>query len=239
MDRRFIGRAIFLRHGQSDYTEIFPDLTDEGKQTIVSSANKMKYAVKAHRDVMIISSPKSRALGSSFIIAEVLGYKGGIKKEPNISSFAIRDKERAKTILYDPLDTGRTLQDEFESRGGIVAVDLAYTHDPRYEDGKILEPRSEVRKRFYKYLAGLVRQLIACPLIPCIIHVSHYEVLYHFVESLFKLDYTRDQTLAHGEIIEVSFYDIGNNDIVEMDVKFRGKILTGVVFNHREEAIQQ
>lgn len=228
MNRRFIGRAIFLRHGQTDYTEIFPDLTEEGKQTIVSSANKMKYIVKAHRNTIIVSSLRSRALGSSFIIAEVLGYKGEIKKEPNISSAAIRDKERSKAIL-----------DEFMSQGGITAVDLAYTRDPRYEDGEILEPRSEVRKRFYNYLAGLVRQLITCQLIPCIILVSHYEVLYHFVGFLFKLDYTRDQTLAHGEIIEVSFYDIGNNDIVEMDVKFRGKMLTGVVFNHREEAIQQ
>lgn len=228
MDRRFIGRAIFLRHGQTDYTETFPDLTEEGKQTIVSSANKMKYIVKTHRNIMIVSSSRSRALGSSFIIAEVLGYKGEIKKEPNISLAAIRDKERFKAIIA-----------EFEPQGGVAAVDLAYTHDPRYEDGEILEPRSEVRKRFYKYLAGLVRQLITCPLILCIIHVSHYEVLYHFVEFLFKLDYTRDQTLAHGEIIDVSFYDIGNNDMVEMDVKFRGKMLTGVVFNHKEEAIQQ
>ncbi len=228
MNRRFIGRAIFLRHGQTDYTEIFPDLTEEGKQTIVSSANIMKHTVNIHRNMIIVSSPSSRALGSSFIIAEVLGYKDEIRKEPSISPTVFRDKERAKAIV-----------DEYMFQGGRPAVDLACTYDPRCEDGEIFEPRSEVRKRFYKYLTGLVRQLIACQLIPCIIHVSHYEVLYHFVEFLFKLDYTRDQTLAYGEIIDVSFYDIGDNDIVEMDVKFRGKMLTGVVFNHKEEAIQQ
>jgi len=225
MDRRFIGRAIFLRHGQTDYTDIFPDLTDEGKKTIANSAATLKNIV-GYQNLILVSSPSVRARGSMSIIARKLEYRDEIKIDNRISAVAQHNKEIAMAIF-----------NEHKSQGGILSADSAYSSDSRYEDERIFELRSRVKKRFYDYLSSLSRSLLIYSDTPCIINVSHYELLYHFVESIFKLDYKKDKTLGHGEIINVSFYDVGINDIVEMETVFRDKTVSGVFFNYKEGEI--
>ena len=57
MARRFLGRVIFLRHGQTKYTGVFPDLTYEGTVTIKKSGDLIKPFLDGSSNVVIISSP--------------------------------------------------------------------------------------------------------------------------------------------------------------------------------------
>ena len=228
MEKRFLGLVIFLRHGQTNYTDVFPDLTEEGIKTITNSAELLRPFVENHQNVMIIASPMARAQGSAAVIARVLGHKGKTRIEPNIQAAIVKDRMRAKAIFYEHL-----------KNGGMRALSVAYGTDPRYEDGEVIEPRSEVRKRFLGYLSKLVRRLFVSPNLPlCLIHVSHYETIYHVVESLFKLDYRKDEPLGHGEIIVVFIYDIGIECVVELDVTFRGKTLNRIFFDYKEKEVR-
>ena len=205
-----------MRHGQTEYTDIYPDLTPEGIRTIKRAALIIQSIVNEHHKLTIATSPMARAMGSTSIIAEALNCgKEKIRKEPDISAAVVRDEKEARAIL-----------DEYMLKVGVEGLCLAYGADPRFEDGKAIEPRSAVRERFLKYFASLIRQfLVNTGLLPCVIIISHYEFLYHFVESIFELNYKKDNPLGHGEVIEVSFFDIGIGNVVEMEVTFRKRTI--------------
>jgi len=227
MKRKMIGRAVFLRHGESDYTDIFPDLTKAGKKTILRSADAIKTIAGSPLQVSIASSPAVRAMGSAFIISGVLGFAEEAKQIPLLGPVGLRDEIKAKSLFF-----------EFVANGGMKGLCASYGTDPRCEDGLIVEPRSEVQKRFYKYLGMFARSLLASDSKNSfVVHVSHYEVLYHLVETVFWLDYEDDPPLGHGEIILISFYDTGHEEWVEMDIIFRRKTAKQVIFNHKEEKI--
>lgn len=220
MVRRFLGQVILLRHGQSEYTNIYPDITYNGVKTIVNSANLIKSLLNGDSNVVIITSPMIRAKGSADIIAKIIEYRGKIKEVPAIGGAIVKNKKQ-----------GRAIFDEYMAKGGIRALDKGYGTDPRYEKNpSVIEPRSEIRKRFFEYFAKLIvgllqrQQLWQQPPLH-LICVSHYETLYYFVEHLFKLDYTKDEPLGHGEIIVVSVFDLGikNTSVVEIEVTFRKK----------------
>lgn len=228
MARRFLGLVIFLRHGQTEYTDVFPDLTEEGVKTIAKSAELLKPFLGHCQNVVIIASPMARAHGSAAVIAKILGYKDKIRLEPNIQSAAIKDWLRAKALFH-----------EHVSSGGMRALSVAYGTDPRYEDGQVIEPRSEVRKRFLGYFSRLVRRMFISPSLPlCLIHVSHYETIYHIVESLFNLDYQKDEPLGHGEIIALSIYDVGIENVVELEATFREKTVRKKFFDYKDKEIK-
>jgi broad specificity phosphatase PhoE len=150
MTRKFVGRAIFLRHGQTEYTDVFPDLTEEGKASIKAAGRKISGLVKDTKKVILVSSPRPRALGSAAIIRDTLGNEWcNVIVNPDISSVTIIDKERSQVIFK-----------EYLSSGGKTAVDLSYTHDPRYEDSSVFETRSAVQQRFFRYLTSLAKEML-------------------------------------------------------------------------------
>ncbi|MBI1866424.1 MAG: histidine phosphatase family protein [Candidatus Staskawiczbacteria bacterium] len=191
MARRFLGRVILLRHGQSECTNVYPDITDEGMETITKSANSIKPLLGNNPNVVIITSPMARAKGSADIIAKTIGYSGIIKEAP-----AIR-----------------------------------------------IESISKIRKIFFEYFARMVKCLLKNGKVPLnLICVSHLETLYHFVDQLPELDY-KNNPLDHGEIIEVSVFDIGidNTRVVEIEVTFRKKTIgrtKRILFDYEEMIIR-
>jgi len=211
VDRIFIGQAVFLRHGESEYTGVFPDLTDEGGKTIQKSSVAIE---KIRSDfpenlTTLISSPAARAQGSASIIAQRMAIKR-VGRVPLLGPTQVKDKER-----------GRPVFQEYLVAGGIRSLCIAYDTDSRFEDGIIFEPRSEVRKRFYRYLAMLAQCMRVVSFNHFVVAVSHYEVLYSFVEELFKLDYARISPLNHGELIRVLFHRTEESNEVALDVLFR------------------
>ncbi len=226
MSGKLIGKAVFLRHGESNYTDAFPDLTETGRRTIRRSAEEIRAIKNRHcGSFAIVSSPAVRAKGSAGILADALPYTDGIREAPLLGPVLVIDRQQ-----------GRALYNSYISIGGMQSLCIAYGCDIRFEDGKILEPRSSVRERFYKYLGMLVRDFLTCGRMAFVAHISHYETLFHFVEAVFHLDYRREDPLQHGELILVDFCGEDGSSLVEMNVRFRRRA-ANIVFDHQLEAV--
>jgi len=224
MLNKFLGQVGFLRHGESGYTNVYPDLTPEGIKTIKKSALLIPF-FNGNRNIEIFSSPKTRAIGSVDIITKMLSIKQRYQIAPALSAVEIKDEEKAKKLFAEV------------SQGGGSALSIAYNTDPRFEDGIILESRSEVKKRFFSFFSDLTKWFavnMSWPL--SVIAVSHYEVLYHFVEGAFKLDYEKDAPLGYGEIIMINIYESKARNTVIIEIVFRGK-KTEMFFNYRKGKI--
>lgn len=225
MTKRFLCRAIFLRHGQSDYTGDLPDLTSDGVETIRKSAIAIEPLTIGFKEVAIVSSPTPRAFGSADIIARKLGYKKSICQEPALQAAVVKDMAIASALFKEHAKNGD--------------VRKFYMTNPCYEDSCIIEPRSEVRKRFFCYFTKMIRYLLinlSAPL--CVIHVCHYENLYHLVEYLFELDFAKDEPLECGEIIVISIYYSEEQNTIEVTACFRGRKSPLRIFNCKEKAFQ-
>lgn len=175
---------FFLRHGKTEYTNIFPDLTEEGKREAEQSADHILEIMEGSEDLKIISSPLPRALGTASIIANKLGYHSDIKEENAIRCMDFYDEEKAFAIWQS-----------FPSARG---VDKAYDTDKRFETGEYVEKRSDIKRRIFGYLRSVLEELILDNLSDFTIHVSHYEVLCNLV-SIFELK----EPLIHGEVIRI------------------------------------
>lgn len=216
------GPVFWVRHGQTDYTDVFPDLTDTGKKLLRMRAEEIRGDLSG-RHAALITSPTVRTRGSASVIAQVLGYRGKIRIEPDIASAVVRDKIR-----------GMELFNEYVKRGDHDGLAIAYSTDPRYEDPSIFEPRSEVKARFYRYLARVIRRLLRYRPDFCLVHISHYEFLYHFVERVFELDYTKDRPLSFAEMFSIVFCESEYENIVKVSARFRGQNMGGIFFDYKK-----
>jgi len=226
MTKTVIGRAVFIRHGETEYTDNFPDLTDAGRETIKRAAVKIrKIHSLRHEPLRIMSSPSPRALGTAAIISQIMGCDQRVIKAPLLSPAGVRDRQRGAEIF-----------NEHVGNGGFRQLSACYGSDQRYEDPAIFEPRTQVVSRFYEYLGQLVRNLLAGTRPLFVVCVSHYEVLYHLVETSLSLDYAKDNPLTFGETTLMSFYDIGPGSKVEVCLTFRDRS-QNMVFDYKKSVI--
>lgn len=206
-----LGKLVFLRHGQTAYTDIFPDLTGDGIVTAKEAAKRIKPVIDGLHPVMI-SSPRPRARGTGHFIKIALGHRGEILIDDRIRAADVYDKKAGWAIYQEHV------------KGGSDHLSIMYSRDPRYDDSAICEPRWSVKKRFYEYLEFALKIYLKNRKIGrgcCLIHTTHYEFLYHFVETLFALDYTKDRPLLHGEIIVLTVFATDKRDIFAIQVEFR------------------
>ncbi|MBI2637905.1 MAG: histidine phosphatase family protein, partial [Candidatus Sungbacteria bacterium] len=147
---RIIGKVTIMRHGQTEYTEEYPDLTELGKEQIAESARKIKGGIGPEDDVLVVSSPAVRAQGSADIVRGELG---------------IEEKRILKSLrpikANDPVEFKRTF-DEFWGPGGFKIEEIAkwdrfYAADPRFENRpEVQEPRSNPEKRSLRGLNKVI-----------------------------------------------------------------------------------
>src|SRR5438552_1204464 len=94
-----IGRITLLRHGQTKYTDQYPDLTELGQETIAKTAEQIALGIKSKEGLRILSSPTVRAQGTAGIIKEKIGHMDEIKVQPSLGMNRIKDKEKAQAIF--------------------------------------------------------------------------------------------------------------------------------------------
>lgn len=83
----------------------------------------------------------------------------------------------------------------------------------------------------YGYLATLVHYLKGRPYFQSFLHIIHHEFLSCFVEYIFK------DALSFGEIVLICIYDVGRDNIVEMEAFFKDKSTCGIFFDFSQERI--
>lgn len=227
-------RIFFLPSGETEYTGKFPDLTREGKATILNTALELKRRIGANGNIIFVASKAPRAQGSALIIVKVFDNNWDVSSRNvvgisrTLRPLEVRDSAKAQVIFQEYLE-----------KGGMNTLWLSYTCDSRYDDPEIFEPREHVMARFILCLSRRLYEFFEegseKPKNLCFIAVSHFEVLYLFVQDLFKLNYDKgDEILSHGELIEVAFWYYGNKEEVWMDVRFRGQSILEVPFNYTE-----
>ena len=244
---RFIGRITVLRHGQTRYTNQFPDLTELGTETIERSAEQIAFGLDPEEEISMYSSDQARTQGTASIIKERIGYPGEVRIQRSIGMNRLKDPVAAQEI-FDQIIAEEGAS-EFE-KGAVPAVDYAYTHDPRFEDSEIFEPRSDIEKRFFRNLEYTIRgfEIVADKTDeekeslhlkrPHLIATTHFELLHSFVQRVFNLDYPKDSTLKHGELVEIYVYDhpASGDGLINLIVRFRGEERT-VVFDRKQRTL--
>ncbi len=221
---KFIGRITLLRHGQTEYTDVYPDLTEEGQETVRRSAEQIAKNLREEEEVLLMSSDKARAQGTAGIVKDVLGYKGNIRTVKGITGLEMRNREKGMEIINEML-----------ADGGVPSVDYAYTHDPRFDDAEIFEPRDEIQKRFMTNIEYAIRAFKTVAKHeelpkPHLIAVTHFEVLSPFLHQIFDIKHPEDPTFKNAETVEISVIDPSaeneNSDLVFLEVSFRDHIKT-------------
>jgi len=166
-------QILFVRHAETTYSNIFPDITEDGVKQLQQTATVLHPLISANPEATftIIASPAMRAQGSAGVLAKALGYTEEIITEPLLSDMGYADWPRAKEIFE-------------RCRIGGGRVEDVYDTDARFEDVSIFEPRSSVRRRFYQYMKQCHDSWVHTSAPQCIVAVSHFEVLNHFLREL-------------------------------------------------------
>lgn len=203
---------IFVRHGATQYTGTYPDLTEKGEKDAHSAARHIESALLEYQNCQLIlhSSPQARALGTADILKNDLKEKFSVPFHVSVLSeldaVQIRDPERAQAV-YTTLGSGGYID---------------YEGADQFEDPTMFEPRSEVRARFFRFLIGRIRQISRENTIE--VFVGHYELFCNLVAEICHIEATESTSLQHCEPIFVLVKCTDAPTAYSIECHFRGKI---------------
>ncbi|MFH1536659.1 MAG: hypothetical protein ABID45_01580 [Patescibacteria group bacterium] len=250
-----IGIINAVRHGHSNYTENYPDLTPEGKEAvgerakiIVQEAEKFdelatKIDPDIKQDVMFVSSPKPRAMASSDIIEAKFKEHTSDKiriKDLSTDKGEVRTKKSLRAMdIHDLVPSLLLILNIAKNRGGWTPrrADYLNINEPEYEDEeKLWEKRSNVKDRFLGALSAATRTLKRYRetqnAIPRAVVSSHFEGLNPIVMEVFGLSRSEEQNeiLDRAEGYTIYLLQSSDPDNIPMVIKFRDKTKK-VIFN--------
>jgi broad specificity phosphatase PhoE len=88
-----LAQLIIVRHGQTGYTNVFPDLTPEGIEQVKQTAFSLKNHLQNFDQIYSVSSPAVRALGTNHYLLESLGLNIQTRRLRSLRPFDIKDFE--------------------------------------------------------------------------------------------------------------------------------------------------
>jgi len=184
-------RAVFLRHGHTDYTDKPPDINMIGHIAIASVSTPIR-VFAAGKTIHLRTSPKVRAKGSGDHLSRFLTVASQ-KEESDLASVGIVKPEVARRLFTS-----------YASPDDCHAVDQAYWAFDEFDDLAVFEPREKIRIRIFRYLSYLINHhLNAAADQPCYVCISHVEVLCHLISRPFGYDFSTDTPVRCAEPIFV------------------------------------
>lgn len=203
---------LCLRHGKTRYTGILPDLTEEGIAEVRSVALKhvgpwMDAERAAGRNPVIEASPAPRAHGTALVVAESLQLRRRVRLCEDLNSLAWRDPARARAAC--------------QGLSGKGYID--YETEPVFADASIFETPSEVRDRWYQFLAKRIMIARRSPSRRSAAVVSHYEVFCNPTRDLFGIVATESTALQYAEHLTLRVKRGTCGRLVEVEGEFRGE----------------
>ncbi|MGD1003127.1 MAG: phosphoglycerate mutase family protein [Minisyncoccia bacterium] len=220
----------FLRHGETNYTDVGRDLTAKGESQITEAAQRIVETIDPEKDVVVLwSSPARRAQGSEEILKELLAEKGvEIRKESEISSLRNFDQKNKEFVSK--------MWPELKAQG--KSPEEAFARDPIFqEESDKFESQPEVRERagrvfnWIRYIAEHA-QLQGKRL--RIIGVSHSEILNPVMEDIFGRKIEEGNGVKNGEDLRISFdYDQVSHE-TDISAEFRGEQRSGITFDKKK-----
>lgn len=203
---------LLLRHGRTDYTEKGLDLTQEGeehsrlvaKNHVLPWLDTLQVSVE---NLSIITSGAARAKGTATVISKTINQDRGFVVYDMLRPMGWRDPSRALAILS-----------EMKKRGGYID----YETEPDFANPSIFETPTEVKARWYKFLAGYIASIV-----PegknrrATVLVAHYELLCNIVHDLFGIVSSEATALQHTEPVFIAIHRTKIKSTVLFEGRFR------------------
>lgn len=206
---------VLVRHGETTYSNSFPDLTSKGRSQIEQTGRGLKGFIEGFDCVIARSSPAVRTLGSMQILLETLGIdNGSIKRARSIRPFDIKDFP------------------------GFVAYDKAHCEDCYgqmwltdpylFRENPLTESRASVERRISKSLVKATRYLqyltLATSKSHLLLATTHFEVASFILKGLYThTDSYPIETEDVPQLAEALILRIESPDNLEFTICARGK----------------
>lgn len=235
-----IGKISIMRHGKTEYTNQYPDITEDGFAKIIENGKYLKEKVdKDKEDVLFVSSPAVRARGTLDILKGAMNEEAS---EPRVL------KSMRSTEIRDHKEAMKMVDSVIGPEKDIPKFDRYYaTNDALENSPDIWQPRSEVESRFFTALEYAIRSFRkynennyseTVSKTPHLIAVSHFEFLNHFVAEVFGLDLEKDDLLKFAEMIELTIFEsIDDEEAISIKVIFRGQE-RDIIFDRKSRSIK-
>lgn len=171
-----ISAIALVRHGDTTYSNKFPDLTPKGIAQVEQTGKDLKNFVNGFDRVILRSSPAVRALGSMHVLLETQGLESNkIKRARSIRPFDIKDFPGF--VAYDKAHS--------EDRYGKMWLTDPYL----YLENPLIESRSSLERRVSKslveathYLQYLTQSTLKSHLL---LATTHFEIASFILKGLF------------------------------------------------------
>lgn len=166
---------IGIRHGDTKYTDQFPDLTPKGINQIKNTAEELRDILSLYNRFVIIISPAARTQGS----AKMLIRTAGLSPEKILISEAIRP--------VDIFDLRNFL--EFQKQFSTEVFADKWLFDPFFdsESNHLTEKRKDVNTRAMNFLSSYLINMREDNKEPiCTLVISHAEILANYLAPVEK-----------------------------------------------------
>lgn len=207
--KELVGKITVFRHGDTHYTNQYPDLTDEGIWKLTEAGKALGGEVdEESEDLIFLHSPSTRAKASMAYLLQ------GMEKTASADEAAVEEIARplnalrsVKTLNHEEAlkMIGQHVDFESPTLDQYVEFDRAYALHDDYENSPHWEPRSKGEKRSSRLLRQTLLMLVKnhpendSGKTPHIVAVSHFETLNHLAVKIFNLDMEKDPLYARGE----------------------------------------
>ncbi len=210
-------RIYFVRHGETRYSGVFPDITEEAQEhirTVVApDIASWRKRAPTHCPFRIVTSPAPRAHGTATEIDQALEYR-----HPEGIPFV------HELRAMDWIDPQLAL---LACRGLSGKGYIHYETEPVFQDPAIFEQQDSIRHRLFTWMRFLFNSWGIAQSPFSVVAVTHYEVLCHLTQ-LCGIVPTAETALRYAESIQVESSDLGAKD-VRMTIHFRGQVYRDIV----------
>ncbi|MDB5188633.1 MAG: hypothetical protein JWM92_231 [Candidatus Nomurabacteria bacterium] len=231
---KLLFKAILMRHEKTEYTELGPDLTEEGVRGAIETGQKMKEDgfLSNKENVLSFYSPAARTKGTSDLVLT----------EADISTENSRSVDMlGPTKVIDAKEFERHAVEDLDDDPARIAEDF-YTGDFHKNHPEIIEPHLKKKERLYRAMEYLIRSIIKNnkehePSVTQVFAVSHFEIITHLVDDVFGIENTGYRSPSFGEQVKISAFQTEDSEKILLKVSFRD-MEKEVIFNRETRSIE-
>lgn len=166
---------LILRHGQTEYTDIYPDLTKKGVEEVQLVGNALSPYIGAFDRVIALSSPAIRAIGTADIFLSSAGVDNiKLRTSKSIENLKIKDKDRFINYLRD---------NSTEIDGELWLTDSLLEND-----NDLAESRIDVEWRAYRFLyhyTNFLNRINSKDCSTLLVVFTHFEIGNNFLKAVY------------------------------------------------------
>lgn len=193
-----MSQLIFIRHGESLYTDSGLDLTDKGVQQIKETQRSLKAYLQKFDQIIVMSSTSPRAIGSTKVFLE----EAGMNEKDIRKSYSIRGADIKRRDEFN----------EYNNKNSTPIYGEMWLTDPIvYKENSFVESRKSVSQRAARFLYHHGRTIDRisreCSLKIAVLIFTHFEIGINYLQGIYpqskQYPIKESPALQNGEIVIV------------------------------------